>query len=262
MAQTLETRCLTEAQVSTVINNYVKVNNYTGLKIIDSGKPVFSKENEAKYGIPHITMFADKYVIYQMQMPDTKKSNLFVIVMYATKFNKYFLTAAIFYYKKYIEANIDVNGVDGRPQVILAPAWQITETMRTQHVPVNIFPCLYRFMSLVEVYPMIGSRNGLYGMTYDYERTPFRECYNGRLYPVIYDSDPMVKLLNAMPGELIKCRRVLQEGEGVYNEYSIRQVVTKKSEVGVIVESGICEGQKYKALKEKEEQALNEVSNA
>ena len=243
MAATLESRCMTENQIKTVINNYAKVNKIKDTKILDCGKPVFSKENETKYGIPHITMFADRYTVYQMTQQDN--SNLFIIVLEATKFNKYFLTATIFYYKKYIEGHIDVNGNNGHPQVIIAPAWQLTETMKNQHVPANILPCLYRFVSLVEFYPLIGSRNGLFGLTYDYELLPYEDYYNGRGYPIIYDSDPIVKLLNAMPGELIKCKRVRQEGESIYSEYYIRQVMTKKSEIGVIVESGICEGNKY-----------------
>ena len=63
MAQAEETRCLSKEQIKTTMNNYVKVNGIKDVKIIDAGKPTFSKETETKYNIPHITMFVKCFFI-------------------------------------------------------------------------------------------------------------------------------------------------------------------------------------------------------
>lgn len=247
MAQAEETRCLSKEQIKTTMNNYVKVNGIKDVKIIDAGKPTFSKETETKYNIPHITMFADYYTVYQMTATDpiTKQNYpLFMIVIEATKFNKLFISATIFYYKKHIEGKVNIDGFNGRPQVILAPAFRVTEQMAL-HIPINILPCLYRFVSIVEFYPMIGSKNGLFGLSRDYEVIPYVPPYNKREYPIIYDSDPMAKMLNTIPGDVVKCKICRAEGSSVYDEYYFRRVQSTTTSVGIISPSGICEGNKF-----------------
>ena len=249
MAQSEETRCLTKEQIKTTMTNYAKVNNLKDVKILEQGKPTFSKETEAKYNMPHITMFADNYTLYQSTATDPitqKPYNLFIIVIEATKFNKLFISASIYYYRKHIEGHINVNGFNGRPQVILAPAFRVTDQMTT-HIPINILPCLYRFVSIVDFYPMIGSRNGLFGLSRDYEVIPYEPLYNGRDYPIIYDYDPIAKLLNALPNDIIKAKICRAEGFSVYDEWYFRKVVSTNNDVDVIAPSGICEGNKQKA---------------
>ena len=244
MTQAEETRCLTKEQIKTTMENYIKVNKLEDVKIIDSGKPVFSKETEAKYNMTHITMFADNYTVYEAKAIDPKsknKYNLYVIVIEATKFNKLFVSATIYFYKKHIEGHINPEGFNGRPQVILAPAFRVTEQM-TSHIPINVLPCLYRFVSIVDFYPMIGSKSGLFGMSREYEVLPFEPLYNGREYPIIFDSDPIAKLFNTLPNDIIKCKICRAEGYGVYDEYYFRRVEYTNNDVGVIAPSGICEG--------------------
>ena len=246
MAQAEETRCLTKEQIETTMKNYVKVNNLKDVKIIDTGKPTFSKETEAKYNMPHITMFGDNYTVYQTTAtnPTTgQEYALFIIVIEATRFNKLFVSACIYFYRKHIEGKINVNGVDGRPQVILAPAFRVTEQMAS-HIPINVLPCLYRFVSIVDFYPMIGSKNGIYGLSRDYEVIPYEPMYNGREYPIIFDYDPMAKMLNTIPGDVVKCKICRAEGASVYDEYYFRRVMSTNSDVGTISPSGICEGNK------------------
>ena len=246
MSQAEETRCLTKEQIKTTMDNYVKVNKLTNVKILESGKPVFSKETEAKYNMPHITMFADNYTVYSTTATDPlskKPYSLFIIVIEATKFNKLFVSATIYFYKKHIEGNINPDGFNGRPQVILAPAFRVTEQMTT-HIPINILPCLYRFVSIVDFYPMIGSKNGLFGLSRDYEVIPYQPMYNGRDYAIIFDYDPMAKMLNALPNDIIKAKICRAEGFSVYDEYYFRKVESTNNDVNVIAPSGICEGNK------------------
>lgn len=246
MAQAEETRCLSKEQIKTTMDNYIKINKLKNVKIVDQGKPVFSKENEAKYNMPHITMFADNYTVYSTVATDprtNKEYNLFIIIIEATKFNKLFISASIYFYRKCIEANINPDGFNGRPQVILAPAFRVTDQM-TSHIPINILPCLYRFVSIVDFYPMIGSKNGLFGLSRDYEVIPYKEMYNGRDYAIIYDYDPMAKLLNTLPNDVIKAKICRAEGFSVYDEWYFRKVESTNNDVGTIAPSGICEGNK------------------
>ena len=246
MAQAEETRCLNKEQIKTVMDNYAKINNLKDFTVIDTGKPTFSKETEAKYKIPHITMFGDCYTVYKSTATDPitgKPYALFIIVIEATKFNKLFVSATIFYYKKWIEGHIDINGFNGRPQVILAPAFRVTEQM-TSHIPINVLPCLYRFVSIVDFYPMIGSKTGLFGLSRDYSVIPYEPLYNGREYPVIFDYDPIAKMLNTIPGDVIKSKICRAEGFNVYDEWYFRRVVNTNNDIGVISPSGICEGNK------------------
>ena len=236
MAQAEETRCLNKEQIKITMDNYAKVNGLKNVEIIDTGKPVFSKETETKYNMPHITMFADCYTVYKSEATDpitSKPYALFIIVIEATKFNKLFVSASIYYYKKWIEGSIDVNGFNGRPQVILAPAFRVTEQM-TSHVPINVLPCLYRFVSIVDFYPMIGSKNGVFGMSRDYSVIPFEPLYNSREYPIMYDYDPIAKLLNTLPGDVVKCKICRAEGFSVYDEWYFRRVVSTNNDIGVI----------------------------
>jgi hypothetical protein len=94
---------------------------------------------------------------------------------------------------------------------------------------------------------MIGSKNGLFGLSRNYSVIPYSPMYNGRDYSVIFDYDPISKLLNALPGDIIKCKICRAEGFSVYDEWYFRRVVSTDNDVGVISPSGICEGNKITA---------------
>lgn len=224
MAQSIETHCLTKKQIETVLTNFCNIHHLVNRTLIYHGKPVFSKANEEKYNLVHITKFANDYMLYEATFESPSPfagHKMYMIIVESTKFDKLHINACSWFYHLF-EHNINPNGIDGHPQVYLMPAFVITETMM-KRVSSNVLPCLYRFVSLTDMYPMIGSSNGLYGMTFDYEIIPDEELYNGRVYPVIFDSDVIVKILNAKVGDLIRCRRVMFEGSP-YGEYYIRRV--------------------------------------
>jgi hypothetical protein len=240
MSQSQEIKCLNKSQIETTMKNLCNILNLTTPKSAYSGKPVFSKQYEEKYNLPHITKFADNYTLYEAEgKNDDGKYNMYFIVLEATKFDKLNISACCWFYHLF-EDKINKRGIKGRPQVYICPAYVITDTMFL-HVPTNIIPCLYRFVSLAEMYPMIGSKGGMYGMTYDYKIIPYEPVYNGRIYPVIFDYDVMVKILNAVNGDLICCKRILNEGSP-YGEYYIRRVTSTATDVNIIDPSGICDG--------------------
>lgn len=235
MSQLQEVICLTREQISTVLNNLFSILQLTDMKTIFTGKPVFSRENEEKYHLQHITKFADNYAVYEGVKTDDSKRKMYFIVIEATKFDKLNISACSWFYHLF-EKNVDLKAK--RPQVYMCPAFVVTESMML-HLPINVIPCPYRFLSLTEAYPMIGSRNSTFGMTYDYKIIPNEPYYNKRAYPVIYDSDVMVKVLNALAGDLIVCKRVMYDGSP-YGEYTIREVYPTKSDINTIGMNGLC----------------------
>lgn len=238
MSQAQETKCLSKKQIDTVMKNWFNILGIKEHKIISTGKPIFSKENEEKWGLQHITKFADNYTLYRGD--GNEIGPMFFIVIETDKFDKLNISACSWYYHIF-ENEIKKNGESKRPQVYICPAYVVTDTMLL-HVPINIMPCLYRFVSLCEIYPMIGSSEGLYGLSYDYElvKNPGMP-YNGRTYSVIYDMDLMVKILNAIPGDVIQYKRVLTEGSP-YGEFCRREVVSTANDINIISPSGICVG--------------------
>lgn len=236
MSQAQETKCLTKKQIDTVLKNWFKILNIKEHKVLSSGKPVFSKENEEKWGLQHITKFADNYTLYRAD--GNEVGPLFFIVVETDKFDKLNISACSWYYHFFEN---EINKESKRPQVFICPAFVVTDSMLL-HVPINIIPCLYRFVSLCEVYPMIGSEEGLYGMSYDYEIVKDAVMpYNGRTYSIVYDKDPMVKILNALPGDIIQYKRILSEASP-YGEYYRREVISTANDVNIIAPSGICYG--------------------
>lgn len=238
MSQAQEVICLTTEQIDTVINNMFTILKLSNKKEIFRGKPVFSRENEEKYKLPHITKFANNYVVYEGKLESD--AYMYIITIEADKFDKLNISACSWFYHLF-EQNIDKSSL--RPQVYICPAFVVTDTMLL-HLPLNVIPCAYRFMSLAEAYPLIGSKNHLYGLTFDYKIVPYEESYNKRKYPIIFNSDIIVKILNALDGELIMCRRIMYD-TSPYGEYTIRQVQSTMTDINVIDLSGICYPEDY-----------------
>lgn len=233
MSQALDVVCLNKTQIKTVLNNLAKVLGLSNQKVLFDGKPEFSKANEEKWNLPHMTKFADNYTLYKY---DLDKEPFYILTLETDKFDRFYIHACCWFWHLMED---DLKNKYTRPHLYLCPAYTVTPGMLL-HVPTNTFPCNYRFVSLVEMYPMLGSPNCLYGMTYDYEIIPYEECYSGRKYAFIKDSDVMVKILNGMEGDLIRCKRVMFE-VSPYSEYTFRTVIKDSDNARQEMSpSGIC----------------------
>lgn len=236
MAQIRETRCLTKNQIQIILNNWCEVLGVTERKILYDGKPVFSAENIKLYKIPHLTKFADNYTLYECKRKN--EPNLYIITFETDKFDKVNLQACIWFYHYFDDKVYTTQSV--YPEVFICPAYVITTAMQL-HVPINLIPCMYRFVPLPEIYPMIGSKNQMFSMTYDYKILKPEEIPENRQYSVLFDNDPVVKILNALPGDVIQYKRVLYEG-CPYAEYYRREIVSTVEDINSISKSGICYG--------------------
>jgi hypothetical protein len=63
-------------------------------------------------------------------------------------------------------------------------------------------------------------------MTTGYELMKYKEVYTKKTYSVIYDDDPVVKILNAERDQLIISKTVFYE-VATYLEFTIRKVISK-----------------------------------
>lgn len=233
MSQILEVRTLTTEQTENTINNLCKIRNLSEPKKIFSGKPVFSKENITKYNLPHITKFGKLYNIYIAS--NDKKENEIFITMETDKFDKQNLLAIIGLFHLFSD-KVDVKAMP--PKISICPTFVITPAMHT-HITSDIIKANYRIIPLTEIYPLIGGKNRLYGITYDYKKIKDLKTYNNKEWMVILDSDKIVKILNAIDGDLIQCKRLICDN-GIFPDTQIRRVELNIENINNIPLSGLC----------------------
>jgi hypothetical protein len=252
---------LNKEQIKTTLTNLFKILNYKSHKEIFSGKPKFSKEYMERYNLMHITKFAQNYTVYECTLADDHQDlklfgihYMYYIVIESDHFDKLHIQTCSWFYhlfeSKLVKPQIDPldsaqkeisentppdksTGVWLRQpkiptQVFICPAYVITDQMRL-HVPTNIMPCPYTFVSLSVFYPIIGSKNNIFGLAFDYQlirhNSQIDEVQNKLklTYPIIYDSDPMVKMFNGNVDDLMVCKRIILDVIPS-TEYYIRQI--------------------------------------
>jgi hypothetical protein len=218
------------------MKNWLDVLQLKNSKILKSDhNPEFSQENMRKYDLPHITKFADWYQLIRAEDSDGKPYFFFVIE--AQRFDKLFLSAIIGYWHV-ISDEVTALADDGRPHVFVCPAYVVTESMMI-HTPISLLPCLYRFVSLCEIYPRLGSEKP-FGYISELQLLPkSTRARTGYDYTEILDNDVDVKIVNGLPGEVLKCRRVLFEGVP-YSEFYYRRIISTVSNIKGMNQNGIC----------------------
>ena len=216
-----------------------KIRGLDAPQLISSSKPKYSQDLCKKYDIPFITKFADKYLSFMATRNgknDVRTNEAFVVV-FANKVDVYNLIACAAIYYEHFLGKIDNSAK--HPHFNIMPAFTVSEALRS-HYKDDILPdCNYRIFSLTELYPIIGSKNMPFKLTYNYKVHPFQETHNGKEYVKIFDDDPIVKLLNALPGELITCN-ALSYDDAIFSQTLIRQVEEKQTNIHKIAPSGVC----------------------
>lgn len=228
---------LTPEQINTTLNNMWKIRNLKLDKKIFEGKPVFSKDIMAKYKYKHYTKFADNYIIFLCKSTIDKHEEIYITVE-TDHYDKQNLLA-ISGFEHMIGEYLDKSCSYCRPTINICLCFVLTQAMRS-HVPTEIFSrkCFVRVFSLCNLYPMIGSKNKLYGLTFDYKILPYEKAYNDKDYIEISSSDPMVIALNGVMGELLVCSRIIYD-ETAYKDIQIRKIVDRLEDLSICPESGI-----------------------
>lgn len=212
-----ETICLTNEQVINNLNNLTKILKLPKLEKIYEGKPKV------------VSKLANNYELYEC------KNEFYFIVVYADNFNIQYFQAC-----KFFETMMGdfVKTVD-RPKIYLCSAFTISKT-NLKSLTMNIMSVPFRFVLLTQLHPLIGSKDFLHAHIVSYELLDTKEnAFNNKDFPIILDSDPAVKLVNALPGELIRYKEIIADNSKPYTQYKIRRVHSTRSSIKEIDSSGI-----------------------
>lgn len=237
MSQTQQVICLNKEQIKTVLENMWKLRNVKLEEKIFEGKPSFSSKIKQEYNYTKsYTKFADNYVIYRCKSLEDNHNEIYITVEtdHYDKQNILAISGFEHLIKNYLKESRDYP----RPTINICFAFVITEAMKS-HIPPETFftDCNIRLFSLCSLYPMIGSKTKLFGLTFDYKILPYCEAYNNKDYPIISAGDPLVVALNGIEGELLLCARINFD-VCVYKEYQIRRIANKVKDLSIPSENG------------------------
>jgi hypothetical protein len=194
-------------QTDAVLKNWWRLLNIKEVVCIFNGKPNFSDYNINKFRIPRYTRFATRYTVFHCKGNDY--GDLFFIVIDTNHFDKIEISICSWFdhmFEPYI-----VPGNYTRPQIFICTLSELT-TNNYEKIPDYLFIGPYRIVSLWDMYSVIGSMTGRTGYTYGYKLfTDLPLEYNGRDYAGITNYDPMCKILNAIPSDVIEYKRIINE---------------------------------------------------
>lgn len=245
MSQAQKVIQLSEEQIKTTLNNWYKLLKLTDIVTIkDEAHPRFGEEEIKKYNLKLITKFGYRYVLIRGTDEDGKYMYFFIV--YSDRFEALHIYACSGW--KYLLEGLDdtPNTFDPsyHPRVFVTTNYVVAEGVY-RHVPSAIFDDIpYRFVPLPEIYPRIGSKNGVGFLTTDLkiEKNIPKTTTMGKRYAKIQDSDVDVKILNAIGGDLISTRRKIYEDGTIYEEIYICEVIPTIVDPTTINPSGICFG--------------------
>jgi hypothetical protein len=156
---------------------------------------------------------------------------LFFIVIDTNHFDKIEISVCS-WFNHLIEPYI-VPGNVTRPQIFICTLSELSQN-NYKKINENMFTSPYRIVSLWDLYTIIGSHTGNFGYTYDYvlyDDLPLE--YNGRDYAYISTYDPFVRIINAIPGDVIEYKRIINECSP-YVELMRRRVVDNGLSTAVV----------------------------
>lgn len=231
---------LTEDQVHTNIRNIANAMRLPEPKSIFKGKIKPTAEEVAKYSLNVLKNKADEYELLECE------NAFYFIVIYSKKFDvQYFLSIDWFDHllKPFVKENAE------RPKVYVCCSAIISDN-DYDSIPLHLLKCSYRLCPLQYLHPITGSKNGFEGYCLNYELLNTREkAYNGKEWPEIRDCDPAVKLVNALPGDLIRTQQLFSDKGNCYTTYEIRRVIPWRERLSLHPESGICLSVEAESLK-------------
>lgn len=227
--KSVEITCLTHEQVLTNIKNMAKLMKLTEPKKIFSGKIKPTREDIEMLNLKNVKERAEEYELFECE------DQFYFIVIYSPKVEIQYFEACDwfehllkpFVYKTH------------RPKVYICYAMIMDQT-KYKTIPRKLLSCPYRLVGIDRIHTIIGSNDGLNSFITDYELLEEKEkSFNDRDFPLILDSDPVVKILNALPGELIRAKLLRNDKGHIFTTYEIRRVTNTKGSLGFFDKSGL-----------------------
>ena len=222
-------KCLTHEQVETNIKNMCKIMCLKNPKKLFSGKIKPKFEEIEQYNLANLKERAECYELWECE------NEFYFIVVYSNKFDSNYFKACDWFNHLFKDFVMKVD----RPKVYLCYAFVLSKRQYLS-IPQGLLKCPYRLVGIPDIHPLTGSPNGLDSYVLSYELLDTKDkAFNGKDFPDIKASDPGVKIVNALPGELIKVKCLYSDRGNVYTTYKIRRVRSTRNEIGNFDKSGI-----------------------
>jgi hypothetical protein len=239
---------ISNEQIETVVKNFCALRHFSKYDKIFDGKPLRSNDAKnviKKYNLRNLelNMMADRYIIYKMdQLEDVNNAEILkynktltlknykprteiLIIIHEKTFNKQHFLALpkLFYLFEESIAEMAKNNPD-ECYITIMPTYQISEKI-SSHLDNQTFPFNYRVISIIDAFPLLGSKQGIkkFGFTRYYDVCKYQPYENGKDYAMVYDDDIMIKLINAMVGDIVCCQVMINDSSPYY-EWQFRRV--------------------------------------
>lgn len=248
MSQAQNIICLTEEQIQITLKNLWMLRNLKMEKILYKGKPIFSKEIMEKYEYKHYTKFANNYIIYVCKSTEDNHKEIFITVE-TDHYDKQNILA-ISGFSHIIQDYINESVKYIRPYINICLCFVISQGMRS-HIPIDVFnhvpmfsyiPVKFRYIQMCRLYPMIGSKTKIGGLTFNYRLIKKDEneikAYNNKSFSIVDGGEPMAIALNALDGDLLVCDRIIYDATA-YSDTQIKMVKDEIEDLSIIPMSGI-----------------------
>ena len=242
MSQAQEVICLNKEQIRTVLDNIYKLRKLKQTEIVYEGKPIFSKEIMEKYEYKHYTKFANNYVIYRCKSLEDNHEEIFITVE-TDHYDKQNILA-ISGFEHLIVQNLMSSKYNTRPYINICLCFVVSQGMQS-HIPINIFKgyTYMRFIQMCKLYPMLGSKTKIGGLTFNYRLLRKEEneikTYNNKQFSIVNAGEPMAVALNAIDGDLLVCDRIIYDGTA-YKDTQLKIVKDSVASLSEIPTSGIA----------------------
>lgn len=222
--------CLTHEQVKINLFNIAEIMKLPKPELKFSGELKISKDDIVKYNLSGVTNNADCYELWEC------KDKFYFIVVYAQTIEIKNFTACDWFNHMFKDF---VKGVN-RPKIYLCSAFTIDKSKYAK-IPTRLLKFPYRFVIIPKIHPITGSKDGLnsYVMEYELLKESPDKAFNNRDYSEILASDPVVKITNALPGELIRYKYIANDAGNVFTSYKIRRVTSTRTRLGYFDGSGL-----------------------
>ena len=229
---------LTDQQI---VGTLIPLANILGLskdkEILHDGPIRYKREIVEKYQLHEYSTIAKHYRL-ERYTDSNHRSFYFLTIISPTYTKNAFLACEFFNHM------IEDAKESDRPRVYILPSFFISDA-NFKKIASNIVSVPYRLVPIDKIYPLLYTPPDLKIssqrlMTYSFERLEAKEkTFSNLEWPLIRDSDPVSLIVNALPGELIRCKRTTIDGMSPYSEYEIRRVYKTKSDIGEIADSGV-----------------------
>lgn len=208
-------KSLDKKQIKTIYNNLLKVRGLYNNKLINDDM-VIDPENS------NIT----RYELYSSKSNVDRHVEYFILIYHEGKFDKNKFKICESFYEQHLSKDTKLDNRKAPNVTILLTFPVMSKTYTRTTTTDKILPCKYRILLINELIGILGSKE-IFGLSYDYCILDDYKHSTNKRFPIIYDTDPIIKILNGVEGQFLKYHRIIND-KSVYSEICVRKIKTKQ----------------------------------